>query len=55
MTLSPAETIQFKIVPWSVNNEMKSMSKEAIVAKFEVLSWNSFGGTEENRKKTQPS
>jgi hypothetical protein len=31
---------------------MNRMSKEATVAQFEVLSWNLFGGTEENHDET---
>jgi hypothetical protein len=36
-----------------MNNELKGIWKEILVAYFKVLSWNLSGGTEENHKNLQ--
>jgi hypothetical protein len=47
-TLSVFRNMYRRKLGWLVNNELRRMRKEAIVAQFEVLSWHLPGKVEEN-------
>jgi hypothetical protein len=50
-TLSVIEIMLCQMVAWLVNNELERIWMEVVVAQFQVLSWYSPTGAEENRKK----
>jgi hypothetical protein len=51
--LSVAQTTQYWLTGWLMNNESERIWKEAVMDSFMVLSWHLPRGNEENHKNPQ--